>query len=170
MLLSRGVFLGCVAVLVGRILWRGRPGDGRAEQQRGTTFAQELKKHNCRGQLGGWYVVEHLARLTPKDLAWRLSGAGQMRHFGRFHMRSHLTPGWRTRNLDVHVFEPGLDMQVQKLRAMDEPALALGRKGKQHVLEPTKRTLAVYGDQQPFAQSLVLHQTNEPFHPAVLLA
>jgi len=84
----------------------------RAEQQGRSAFAEELKKHNCGGQLGGRYLVKQVARLARRispgaspcggDAASRLSPHAQSPD-----------PGRRTRHLDLHVLEPGLDVQVQ---------------------------------------------------------
>ena len=47
------------------------------------------------------------------------------------------------RGVDLVLLEPLLDVPVQELGAVREPALALGRIGEQHVLEPAERALAV---------------------------
>src|SRR6185312_15049767 len=64
----------------------------------------------------------------------------------------------------------GLDVEVQQLRPVGEPALALGGKRQQDVLEPPERPLAVDGDQQPLVQRLVGDRRDEALHPAILLA
>ena len=63
--------------------------------------------------------------------------------------------GGSLRRLDLVLLEPGLDVPVQQLGAIREPALALGGIGEQHVLEPAERALAVDRDDQALAQRLV---------------
>jgi hypothetical protein len=66
------------------------------------------------------------------------------------------------------VLEPGLDVKVQQVRPVGEPALAFGREGEQDVLEATKGSLPVDRHQQPLAQRLVGDRRHETLHPAVL--
>jgi hypothetical protein len=68
------------------------------------------------------------------------------------------------------VLEPGLDVEVEQVRAVGEPALALGGESQEDVLEAAKGALAVDGDEQPFPQRGLRHRGHETFHPAVLLA
>jgi hypothetical protein len=63
-----------------------------------------------------------------------------------------------------------VDVPVQELGAVREPALALGREAQQHVLEAAERALAVDRHDQALAQRRVDHRADEPLHPAVLLA
>jgi hypothetical protein len=67
------------------------------------------------------------------------------------------------------VLEPRLDVEVQQIRAVGEPALAFGREGQQDVLEPAESPFAVDGHQQPLPQGRLGHGGDEPLHPAVLL-
>ena len=82
----------------------------------------------------------------------------------------HVTPGRRVRHLDLHVVQPGLDVEVEQLRAVREPAFTFGWEGQQHILEPPEGALAVDRDEQPLAQRRVGHRADEAFHPAVLLS
>jgi hypothetical protein len=71
--------------------------------------------------------------------------------------------------MNVVLLEPLLDVPVEQLGPVREPALALGRIGEQDVLEPTERTLAVDRDDQTLAQGLIGDRADELLHPAVLL-
>ena len=93
-----------------------------------------------------------------------------MRHIGRFSARLDPPPGRKIGQLDMEVIEPCLDMEMQQLRAVGEPALALRGESQQYILEPAKRALAVDGDQQAFAQRQVGNSAHKALHPAILLA
>ena len=128
----------------------------RAQQRARSAVAQELQERQRRRQLGRRDLVEQLARLSPQDLARRLAGCRLLRgsSTGSAGWRD-VPPGGNVRHLDLHVIEPGLDVEVQQLRSVGEPPLALGREGQKHVLESPERPLAVDRDEQPLAQRLI---------------
>src|SRR5712691_1724288 len=70
--------------------------------------------------------------------------------------------------LDALLGQPLPRRRAQALRAEREPALALGQKVEQHVLESPESAAAVQGDLQPIPQPRIAHRPGELFHPAVL--
>jgi len=59
------------------------------------------------------------------------------------------------------VLDPGLDVQVEKLRAMGEPALAFSGEGQQTSLNPAKCPLAIDWQPAVAAQGLTWYHADE---------